>query len=308
MNHYPNAPPPTGDNAPTTPPLPSIQTSPQPQVVLVGSPKYVFIEQSSRKPSPYWLDVCLMISAMVYCLGQFLCIKYAEDHEKVLRGFDFVPKAVIGYFLVGSQMVSDMIGYQLIFLAGLIGLMIFGLIAIYGYEVAGGRRRGGALGWELMFSGVLLSGFEIIVYGLMAIYTTKSMSNAERNMIVYLIGVAGISSIMFVIGWGLTFNKLFSRAPNTAIRIVLHICTLVAGIFGMLAPTFIILSGKTGIGKAGSIIAMILPPIIYGIYTWLVYLKEKRLRNNDLVIDPSRLSVSVEAGKGLESNQPLIIH
>jgi hypothetical protein len=159
-----------------------------------------------------------------------------------------------------------------------------------------------------MFSAILLSGFEIIGYGLMARYGGNDSSSRERNMIIYLITAAGIACIMFVIGWGLTFNTLFSKAPNTAIRIVLHMFTLLGGLFGMLAPTFVILSGKPGVGKAGSIFAMVLTPIIYGIYTWLVYLKEKKIRNNDFVIDPSRLSVSVEAGKAYESNQPLIIH
>ena len=130
----------------------------------------------------------------------------------------------------------------------------------------------------------------------------------KRNMIIYMV-IVGIAFILFMVGWGICFNKLFSKATSRWIQVLLHVFTCIAGVFGILAPMVVILAKSVKVGYAFTIISMVFTPCIYGVYTWIVYMKEKKLnqRNADFVVDPTRLSMNIEAGRNAEANQPLIV-
>ena len=319
---------PVGDNLPATPPPPSVQTSPQPQQIVVGGvvhqpsapppiyipsqpvyvqqapqPNYVYIKPSAYirgKPTPLWLDIMLIVSAMMIVLGQLLCLKQAEDRFYLFVKWTPTMK-VVGFFIAATQMTSEKVFYQVLYLIGVILVVVFGLIAAHGYDV-------GVKGWQLMLWGIVWWSVDIISYGLMVKYGKPNISTIERYMIVYLVSVV-LSFILFAVGWGVSFGKLFARVPQKAVQIILQICTLFTAIMVMLGPALVIVfEGKFAIGTAGCVIGLIFIPAIYGTNAWLIYMKEKKMKRGEFVVDPSKLTVSVEDGKAREVNQPLIVH
>jgi hypothetical protein len=312
MNYSGPSAPPVGDKSPTTPPLPSVQTSPQPQqIVIVGSsppvyvhhqqPTYVYVQPKSlrRNPTPLWLDIVLIVSGMLLVLGQLLCLNYVHQ---VVGGFHGnAPRHLVGYVVALVQMSSGKVVYQVLYLMGVILVLVFGLMAAYSYDV-------GSRGWQLMLWGIIWWSVDIISYGILCRYSVKSLDDTKRYYIIYLVSV-GLSCVLFIVGWAISFNTLFSRIPGNAMRIGLHICTLITAIMTMLAPMLYMVSGDSFKGIVGCIVGLVFIPVIYGTNFLIIYLKEKKIkRNNDFVVDPNKLSVSVEAGKVKEANAPLIVH
>ena len=270
--------------------------------VIQPPPQIVIIQESSpvrKPPAPFWLEILLVISAMLIVLGQLLCLNQVEERMKQSGiPVQSLSMGYVGGLIAATQVTSDKVFNQVLYLIGVIFVVVFGFVKAHKF---GGLPKG----WQLMFLASVLWSLDIIAYGILMRNTKIDMGSLIRNLIIYLISVS-LSFILFIVGWSTSFGKLFGKLRQKGIGILLQILTLVTALMVMFAPSFVMVSsGKFVIGTTGCIVGLIFVPTIYGIYAWLLYVDEKRKRND---VDVSRLSVSVEDGKLHEANQPLIGH
>ena len=86
---------------------------PPPQIVIIQESGPVFAV--TKPPAPIWLDIVLVISAMLIVLGQLLCLKQVEDQMKKMGiPMNSLSMGYVGGVIAITQVTSDKVFNQVL--------------------------------------------------------------------------------------------------------------------------------------------------------------------------------------------------